>query len=442
MAQGGGGAGPEAGVPAAGPGSAGRCGLVVIAVFTRVGQRTLLAAARAADRGGPAMEPRVAWFGHAGGRRADGLTAYSDAIVAALAGAGCRVRFYHHDLDGELTPVADRVALRGGRFKTVTVPAPRTLARIRRSLAELRPDVVHTSLSVSLLDGAVARAGRRLGAVTVATCHLPYAAAQSARGRVMRGLYRYHARRLRGYDRVIALSTEQRDLLVHAGVSPDRVTVMRNAVDTSRIHPGASRLRASLGAGLVVTFLGRLDPEKRVEDLIRAFVARDWPADHLLLLAGAGSQERRLRALAAPWPQVRFLGMVTGFEERVDLLCATDVFVLPSTAEGLSLSLLEAMAAGCAIVSTDVGEHGAVLDGAGIVIPVHPLEPGLGESLERLRDDPGLRARLGRSARERAIREHGLERYVADLLQVYRTTAERSPAVAGRPQPSGETVSP
>lgn len=386
------------------------------------------------------MVMRVAWFGHAGGRRADGLTAYSDQTVGALVAAGCRVRFYHHDGDGDRAPVMDAVTLRGARYKTVTIPRPRTLVRVRRSLEELCPDVVHTSLSVSLLDGAVARAGRSLGAATLATCHLPYAAEGSARSRVMRGIYRWHAARLGEYDRVIALSPAQRDLLVQAGLDGERIVVMRNAVDTLRICPGVSRLRGELGARVVVTFLGRLDPEKRVEELVHSFRRRDWPEDHLLLIAGSGSQDRRLRALAARDPRVRLLGMVTGFDERVDLLRATDIFVLPSTAEGLSLSLLEAMAAGCAIVSTDVGEHGAVLDGAGVVIPAHPLEPALGDALELLRADPALRARLGRAARRRAVESLSLDGYAADLLRLYEETVRQPETVTARPQVSRENA--
>ncbi len=369
------------------------------------------------------MAMRVAWFGHAGGRRADGLTAYSDQTVTALAGAGCEIRFFHHDLDGDRTPVVDAVSLEGVRFKTVTLPAPRTLARIERALADFRPDVVHCSVSVSLLDGAVARVARGLGATTVATCHLPYAPAQSARGRVMRRLYHYHAPRLQEYDRCIALSRDQRDLLVRAGVAPDRIVVMPNAVDTERICPGPSGLKQALGAELMISFLGRLDPEKRVEELIHSFLGRRWPSDHLLVIAGTGSQDRRLRAIAGAEGQVRFLGMVTSMEDRLELLRATDLFVLPSTAEGLSLALLEAMAAGCAIVATDAGEHGAVLDGAGLVIPVHPLEPALGEALERLHADPDARRRLGQAARGRAVAHHGLDTYVTDLLGVYASAA-------------------
>jgi glycosyltransferase involved in cell wall biosynthesis len=375
---------------------------------------------------------RVAWFGHAGGRRLDGLTDYSDQTVAALVAAGCEVRFFHHDLDGDRTPVPDTVALEGVRFKTVTLPAPHTLGRIERALAEFDPDVVHCSLSVSLLDGSVARVARGLGAVTVVTCHLPFAPAQSARGRVMRGLYQYHVPRLREYDRCIAVCAGQRDLLIRTGLRPERVVVMRNAVDTRRFTPGPGHLRETLGAELLVAYLGRLDPEKRVEELIQSFLARGWPPDHLLVIAGSGSQEKRLRKLAADAPQVRVLGVVSD-DDRLELLRAADIFVLPSTAEGLSKSLLEAMAAGCAIIATGAGEHGSVLDGAGVVIPVHPLEPALGEAMERLRGDPGTRRRLGEAARQRVLDDHSLDRYIADLLRLYTDTIEAGREAAAPP---------
>ena len=112
--------------------------------------------------------------------------------------------------------------------------------------------------------------------------------------------------------------------------------------------------------------------------------------------------------------------------ERLELLQAADIFVLPSTAEGLSLALLEAMAAGCAIIVTDAGEHGPVLDGAGVVIPVQPLEPGLGEAMEMLRADPDMRRRLGEAARRRAVEQFSLDRYVEGLLRLY------AAAIAGR----------
>jgi len=305
------------------------------------------------------------------------------------------------------------------RFKTVTIPARGYLEHVEQMLDEFRPDVVHCSWSFSLLDGQIGRLAHRSGAATVATFHLPYAAPNSARGRVLQGLYRYHARHLRSYDACVALSAGQRDLLVAAGYPAQRIEVIHNGVDVDAISPGPSHLTERFGARLVVLYLGRLDPEKRVPALVRTFLGLGWPDDHVLVIAGAGVQERRVRRLADGHPNVRVLGLVADAEERLELLRGADIFVLPSTAEGLALSLLEAMAAGCAVIATDVGEDGAALGDAGVCIPVAPLEANLARALERLRADASLRQDLGVRARARAVEGYGLERNLQRLLDIY-----------------------
>ena len=109
-----------------------------------------------------------------------------------------------------------------------------------------------------------------------------------------------------------------------------------------------------------------------------------------------------MRKRAAGHPSIRVLGLVSE-ARKLELLRGCDVFVLPSTAEGLALSLLEAMAAGCAIVATDAGEDGSALHDAGLVIPANPLRPALDDALRRLISDPALRAHLGQAARARAV---------------------------------------
>jgi len=378
----------------------------------------------------PAPPRRVAWFGHAEGRRADGLSTYSRETVVALRGRGVEVRFFSHDLDGEVSPVDDPVRLRALRLKTLTLSLPGSIERIEAALDEFRPDVVHCSWSFSNLDGTIGRLARARGAATVATFHLPYAAPRSARGRVLRGLYRYHSRALSTYQRCVALSQDQAELLSAAGYPSDRIEVIHNGVDTEAISPGPSPLRERLGAAFVVAYMGRLDPEKRVPALIRSFLALGWPEDHVLVIAGGGVQERRVRRLAAGHANVHVLGVVSDPQHRIDLLRAADVFVLPSTAEGLALSMLEAMSAGCAVVATDAGEDGAALGDAGIAIPVTPLEPHLGDALRRLRDDPGLRADLGVRARQRVVDHYGLRGNVDRLLGVYAALHTRGAVAA------------
>lgn len=380
---------------------------------------------------------RVAVFGHAAGRRGDGLSTYSRELVLALRAEGAEVRFFAHREDGDLLPVepGNSVLLRAWHFKTVTIPRPGARATITAALAAFQPDVVHISWSFSLQDGGIARAAHRLGAACVATFHLPHGPQGTARGRVLHGLYRYHRTRMRHVDRCIALSTEQRDLLVRAGYPAERIAVIPNGVDTGVVSPGASTVREEFGARVLILYLGRLDPEKRVPALVESFLSLGFPEDHVLCIAGDGIQRDRLRRLAVRNPTVRVLGLVSA-DRALALLRGCDVFVLPSTAEGLALSLLEAMAAGCAIVATDAGENGRALEGAGVVIPTHPLRPPLDDALRRLISDPMLRAQLGRSARRRAVEAYGMSENAQRVRAVYAEAARSAPGAPGTASPA------
>ncbi len=96
------------------------------------------------------------------------------------------------------------------------------------------------------------------------------------------------------------------------------------------------------------------------------------------------------------------------------------MFVLPSTAEGLSLALLEGMSVGRAVIATDAGEDGAALGDAGLVIPVSPLEPALGDALRRLHDDAALRRTLADRARARSLAVYNIRTNIDRLESLYR----------------------
>jgi glycosyltransferase involved in cell wall biosynthesis len=363
---------------------------------------------------------RVAFFGHAEGRRGDGLSTYSRELVRSLRANGAVVRFFAHRDDGDVVPVdaGDAVLLGAWRFKTVTTPRPGAMRSITIALTDFAPDVVHISWSFSLHDGAIARLAHRVGAACVATFHLPHGAAGTARGRVLQGLYRYHRLRMTHVDRCIALSAEQAALLADAGYPAGDIEVIPNAVDTGAVSPGPSDLHAELAARVVVLYLGRLDPEKRVPALVESFTSLRLPDDHVLCIAGDGIQRERLERLAGRHPTVRLLGLVSR-HRAISLLRGCDIFVLPSTAEGLALSLLEAMAAGCAIIATDAGEDGRTLAGAGVVIPTHPLRPRLDDALRELVADGQRRTELGRAARARAVDRYGMAANAGRVLELY-----------------------
>jgi glycosyltransferase involved in cell wall biosynthesis len=112
------------------------------------------------------------------------------------------------------------------------------------------------------------------------------------------------------------------------------------------------------------------------------------------------------------------------------MLRAMDIFVLPSMVEGLSLSLLEAMACGTAPVATDVGSDGEALRGAGIVVDTKDLDGQLRLALRTLIEFPDFRTELGRRARARAVERYSLSDNLDRLLAVYRELRPAAGAAA------------
>lgn len=363
---------------------------------------------------------RVAFLGQAVGRRADGLTSYSEQVVEGLRRRGEEVYFHHARGDGSQVPVdpAHAVAWPTLRFKTVTLPLPGFRPRMQGWLAAQRPDVIHCSLSFTLDDGWVAAAAERVGSARVATFHLPFGQAGTGRALVMRELHRFWARRLSHYQRVIVFTEEHRHRLAEVGVELGRIEVLPNAVDTGRFCPGPSRVRAErlAGSSLVVGFAGRLDPEKGVRELLAGFERARLSPDSRLLLAGRGALESKVLQLAERDQRVVYLGQLEHLEDRIDFWRAVDIFCLPSSAEGLSISLLEAMASGCAVAVTPAGGLPVVADG-GVELDPSRLSDSVAEQLQAT--SAGQTRELGARAREEAVRHHGVDSMLDRLLAIY-----------------------
>src|SRR6202165_3328628 len=337
---------------------------------------------------------RVAWLGHQSGRAGDGLLTYSREIVAGLRARGVKVFFVHHGALPAITDDTLTLESRTGSHRYI-ISSPRTKRSITDLLRREHVDVVHVSLSFStLIDFGLPELCHELGLPAVATFHVPYDSRFGLWQGISTAVYRLYAQSLASFDRVVIFSEQQKTLLEHYGVPPENVAVIPNGVDIDKYAPGATDFKQSLEASALVGYLGRVDPEKNVDILVRAFQDVDAPEDVKLVVVGSGSEKRRLDRRYGS-ARVVFTGQVMDEAKRIAMLRAMDVFVLPSMVEGLSLSLLEAMACGVAPVATDVGSDGEALRGAGIVVDTKDLDGQLRLALRTLIEFPDFRAELG-----------------------------------------------
>ena len=227
-------------------------------------------------------------------------------------------------------------------------------------------------------------------------------------------------------DRFVCVSRDSARLAVEQGVRASKVCAVWNGIDTARFIDRGPR-----GDGPAV-LVARLAPEKDAETLLRAAaLARREDASFRLEIAGDGPCMTWLRAVAA---ELNLGNGVTFLGETRDVpavLARAQLFVLSSVSEGMSLTLLEAMATGLAVVATNVGGNPeVVVDGeTGLLVP--PRDPAaLAAALLRLRREPGERARLGRAGRERVERHFDVRRMVAKYEELY--LGDRAAAVRER----------
>lgn len=188
------------------------------------------------------------------------------------------------------------------------------------------------------------------------------------------------------------------------------------------VDPSAYPVASHSGAGTRLLYVGRLSAAKGLPVLLESLRSlRERHEGLVLTLVGDGEDRRQLTELATSLGiagNVRFVGFESEAEVRARL-AATDVFVLPSFAEGVPVSLMEAMAAGVPVVTTAIAGIGELVDDgvSGYVVP--PGDAGsLADRLDRLVADPELRGRLGRAGRATVEKEFAIDTEVAKLREV------------------------
>ena len=290
-----------------------------------------------------------------------------------------------------------------------------------RQLARIKPDIIHAYSLFSPLTTAVAYKG--LSGVPVVTKIL--------RGGQLGDVIRLKKKFLgdlrinifrRNVDAFITISQEINAELEGLNIDVCKRPYIPNGVDTEHFSPvplhTKQNIKTMLGLpdGPLVVYTGRLVAEKRVDLLLQAWSNVDDTAKRgTLIIVGTGNQEAWLHSQARE--RVIFTG---GVENVLPYLQCADLFVLPSSTEGLSNSLLEAMSTGLPVIATAVGGAPDVIDHKvnGWLIPPNDIQ-AIQNAITNLLSDPDLRYQLAQSARQTIIERFALSVVARQLRKLY-----------------------
>ena len=230
---------------------------------------------------------------------------------------------------------------------------------------------------------------------------------------------------LKNCDALFAVSEQMKERALRFDINPEKIKVLPNTVDPSRflnVNPGYLRDQINIHDKRIILTIRRLVHEKRVIDLLQAFhkIDRD---DSALVIGGDGPLRGELEDYVAKHNlnnRVFFLGYIDS-SDLPKYYADSEIYVLSSEQEGLSISLLESLASGLITVSTDgTGSDDAITHGeSGYLYDVADVD-GLADRLNSiLDDDPANNARISANAQARIAEDFSNQKIVGEWIKEY-----------------------
>lgn len=312
------------------------------------------------------------------------------------------------------------VALRGAGHRFILLPVF-FISMLWSTIIQSRSsDVIHAHWTINGIIATVAGFFTRTPVIT------------TLRGEdVNRGrsslLHRYLLSCCLRYSDAIATvsSSMYKDLLVRFPEYTSKISLVPNGVsETFFFLPLTRKIRKA-----TILILGSLIPRKGVDLVITALASGSHrPKEWKLIIAGTGPELEKLQAMVSKEgvkEKVKFAGLVSP-EKVADLFAKSDILVQASYREGRPNSVLEAMAAGVAVVGSDIDGIAELIDHGknGLLFPAGDAEK-LSEQLQLLLDSPGLRDRLGQAGRQTLLDQNlTWPKCVAGYMSLYQRLVE------------------
>ncbi len=320
------------------------------------------------------------------------------------------------------------------------------LYRLYRFLRRERYTIVHTHTSKG---GFVGRLAAWLAGVPIVLHTMHGFAIHEQSSAPVRMIYAALERlAARWCHRIITVSEFHRRWALELGICPpQQIQAIPNGITPDRLPESfdRARLRRELGVGegeRMILSTTRLAMDKGIQYLVEAAALLPRTGvRYRVTVAGDGPARPYLERLARSRGVSDIVSFLGFRNDIAGLLAAADVLVLPSLREGLSISLLEAMAAGRPIVATSIGSQRELASQANMALLVPPAEPAaLAEAIERLAADPALAAHLAEQARSLFESRYTEDRMWRAYRDLYLDLLERTFPHSARPAPDGAAV--
>lgn len=201
-------------------------------------------------------------------------------------------------------------------------------------------------------------------------------------------------------DTIICVNEEYIPIFTRWGIDPKKLVHIPNGVDTKRFYPGPSTIKKKFQDHQLIVYFGRLHYQKNVDILIHSFrQIKEKVQNVKLVIIGDGIDFPKLKKMSAGDSDIIMTGFVSD-SELVDYLRAANVVVFPSRGENASFTLLEAMACGLPVISSDVGTAKWILaEGRGLLLQQY-TQKEIAELCVYLLQNPAVAEEIGEKARQ------------------------------------------
>lgn len=320
----------------------------------------------------------------------------------------------------------DESVFNTGLMKIYRINASFPMLSMLRLFDKLKPDLIHVHAPNFFSCNAIPIAKLKKIPI-IATVH------RAEVEKVNNPMFFFRKHALARFKRIIAVSNHTKLLALMAGVNPSKITIIHNSCDEvlflRKTNKNSVRKRNNLQANdKVVLFVGNLIKRKGVHYLIESLnLIRDSLNQCIVIIVGHGEELDNLKSMASSYGlknHVKFYGRINDIELS-ELFSAADVFVLPSTSEGHSVAILEAMASGLPVIASDIqANKESIEDGINGFLFKSGDASNLAEKLLTILTDNMLRQEMAERSYRIYLERFSVKNQIDRHVFIYKTLIE------------------